>query len=126
MRYEKFKEMLEESKFKLFKPMQSTKDFEKLSIDLARFKHAVENNGSSQVFGATDDWGDTFIHRQKNNQREAYEVMQQIDDAPPSKRIHKDSLHEEIDLVELKAYEQEKNDKHPEKLQRFIEAIDNG
>ena len=55
--------MLEESKFKLFKPMLSTKDFEKLSIDLPRFKHAVENNGSSQVFGATDDWGDTFIHR---------------------------------------------------------------
>ena len=77
--------MLEESKFKLFEPMLSTKDFVKLSIDLARFKHAVENNSSSQVFGATDDWGDTFIHRQKNNEREAYEVMQQIDDAPPSK-----------------------------------------
>ena len=40
--------------------MNGSKDFEKLSLDINKFKLALSKNGSTQIFGTQEQWGDTF------------------------------------------------------------------
>ena len=57
--------------------MPSTKDYEKLSLDLNRFKKVFQANNGHATFGSVADWGDTFILRRKNMQKEPIDVMEQ-------------------------------------------------